>query len=223
MIFCGQHYETPCSGAMIVNEGLDMKSIQRVASFFSLGILALFLTACANQMEPAKHALDEIYNIVMPTTADGTKYVPDQMAGVQRELGELQSSYDKKDYAAVLARAPAVLADAKTLATDASAKMAQRVKALDTEWDGLATSLPQWITSVDDRVAALSKAKRVPRDIDFAAAKSSLADATDGWGRAQAAKASGEVDRAIAIANDVKSKIEATAAALKMDLPATAR
>jgi len=172
-------------------------------------------------MEPAKQELDEIYNVEMATTADASKYVPDQMVSFQKEIGDLQSLYDKQDYAAVLAHAPAVLADAKTLAAAATAKKGEIATALDTEWSGFAASLPQWITTVKDRVDALSKRKRVPEGIDLAAAKSGLADATDGWGRAQAAKATGEVDNAIATAKDVKSKIEAAAAALKLELPGT--
>lgn len=198
-----------------------MKSNISFAHFFVLGTAALLLTACASQMQPAKQALDEIYSIVMATTADAAKYVPDQLAGVQKELGELQSSYDKQDYAGVLTRSPAVLADAKTLAADAAAKKGEAAKALNTEWSGLAATLPNWITAVKDRVADLSKAKRVPKGIDLAAGESTLADATDGWTRAQAAMSSGEMQNAIATAKDVKSKIQSAATVLKLELPAS--
>jgi len=198
-----------------------MKSIHCFANLPVFGIAALLLTACANQMAPAKQALDEIYNVEIATTADASKYVPDEMVSFHKEIGDLQSSYDKQDYAAVLAHAPAVLADAKNLAAAAAAKKGEIAKALETEWSGLAASLPQWITTVKDRVEVLSKPKRVPKGIDLAAAKSGLADATDGWARAQGAKASGEVDSAIATAKAGKSKIEVAAAALKLELAGT--
>jgi hypothetical protein len=197
-----------------------MKSTNVFASLVVLAIVAV-LTACANQMEPAKQALDEVSNLVTTTTVDGTKYVPDEMASVQKKLADLQSAYDKKDYAAVLANAPAVLTDAKSLAADAATKKGEIAKALDTEWSGFAASLPQWITDVKNRVDELSKAKRVPKDIDLPSAKSALADATDGWGRAQAAMDAGEIDNAIATAKDVKTKTKAAAGALKLELPET--
>jgi len=200
-----------------------MISTNRFANFLVLGIAALLLTACANQMEPAKQALDEIYNVEMATTADASKYVPDQMVSFQKEIGDLQSSYDTQDYAAVLAHAPAVLADAKTLAAAATAKKVEIAKALDTEWIGFAASLPQGITAVKARVDVLSKTKRAPKGIDLAAAQSSLADATDGWARAQAIFAGGKVDEAIATAKDVQSKTGAAAAALKLELPGSGK
>ncbi len=130
-----------------------MKSINSFITFLVLGFSALHLTACEKQTEPAKRALDEVDNIVSQATADGTKYFPDQMASVQKELGELQSSHDQKDYATVLAHAPTVLVDAKALAAAA--------------------------TTI----------------------------------------ASGDVDNAIATAKDVRSEIEAAAAALRVELP----
>jgi hypothetical protein len=197
-----------------------MKSISVFASLVLLAIVAV-LAACASQMEPAKQALDEISNLVATTTADGTKYVPDEMASVQKKLVDLQNAYNKKDYATVLANAPPVLADAKNLAADAATKKGEVAKALDTEWSGFAMSLPQWITDVKNRVDELSKAKRVPKDIDLPSAKSALADATDGWGRAQAAMEAGEFRSAIATAKDVKVKTKAAAGALRLELPET--
>ncbi|HEY3654083.1 MAG TPA: hypothetical protein VGL34_03760 [Steroidobacteraceae bacterium] len=199
-----------------------MKSTKVLASLVVLAIVAT-LTACANQMEPAKQALDEISNLVTMTTADGARYVPDEMGSVQKKLADLQSAYDKKDYAAVLANAPAVLADAKNLAADAAAKKGEIAKALDTEWSAFVASLPQWIADVKNRVDELSKAKRVPKDVDLPSAKEALADATDGWGRAQSAMEAGEINNAIATAKDVKIRTKAAAGALKLELPETDR
>jgi hypothetical protein len=58
--------------------------------------------------------------------------------------------------------------------------------------------------------------------IDLAAAKSGLSDATSLWSKAQAAFASGNLDEAVSTAKDVKAKIDALAASLKLDLAAPA-
>jgi hypothetical protein len=170
-------------------------------------------------MQPAKQAIDAISNVLATATADGTRYVPDELANVQKRLADLQTAYDSKNYAAVLASAPSVLAYANGLAADAATKKGEIAKAQDKEWSGFAVYLPQWITEVKNRVDELSKARRVPKDIDLPSAKAALADATDGWGRAQAAMEAGEINTAIATAKDVMTKTKVAAGALKLRLP----
>jgi diguanylate cyclase (GGDEF)-like protein len=97
----------------------------------------VFLIACANKMERAQQALDEISYSVTTTLADGTKYVRDEATHVQQELADLQSSSGKNNYAAVLLRASLVLTDAKSLAVDAAAKTIQVAKTLDKQWSVL--------------------------------------------------------------------------------------
>ncbi len=200
-----------------------MNSTKSIANFLVLGAAALLFAACANQMEPAKHALDDINSAVNAASADAQKYIPDQLTSVQKELADLKASYDKKDYAAVLTHAPAVLADAKNLAADATAKKdeAAKAKALEAEWSGFAATLPQLISVVKNRIDALSRTRRVPKGIDLAVARSGLADATAEWENAQSAYASGKAEDAVAAAKDVKSKTEAAASSLKLELPGT--
>jgi hypothetical protein len=64
--------------------------------------------------------------------------------------------------------------------------------------------------------------KKMAAGIDLAAAKSGLSDATSLWSKAQAAFASGNLDEAVSTAKDVKAKIDALAASLKLDLAAPA-
>jgi hypothetical protein len=171
-------------------------------------------------MEGARQALDRVSVAVTTTSTDATKYVPEQMAALQSEMAHLDASYDEKDYAKVMAGAPAVLADAKTVAANAREKKDDIARAVAAQWSGLSTSLPQWITLVKTRINSLSKIKRVPKDINLGVARSAMADAADGWERAQAEKESGEVDEAVATAKDVKAKTESAAAALRLQLPA---
>jgi len=197
-----------------------MRSAKRFANLLVVGFTVLQLAGCANKMELARQALDQVSDAVATASADATEYVPEQVAGLQRETAELNALYENKDYARVLARAPAVLADAKIVAADAQGKKAEKAKTAAAQWSGFAALLPQWITSVKSRIDALSKTKRVPKDISLGVAKSAMADAADGWERAQADKESGKLDEAIATAKDVKAKTESAAAALKLQLPA---
>jgi hypothetical protein len=183
--------------------------------------VAALAVACANQMEPAQKALDGLGNAVTAADAAGaSKYIPDQFSAVQGKVGELKAAFDKKDYAAVLAGAPALLSQAQALVGAAAAKKDEIVKAATAEWTTLSASLPQLVAAVKGRVDVLGKSKHLPAGVDLNAAKAGLADATGLWDKAQQAFSSGNVEDALAAAKDTKAKAEAAAAALKLTLPA---
>jgi hypothetical protein len=195
-----------------------MKSNQRITGFLALCSVAILLVACVNQMEPAKNALDNINSTLNSASTDAQKYVPEQFAQAQTKVAALTASFEKKDYAAVVAGAPAVLAEVKGLAGAAAAKKDEMVKALGNEWRSLAASIPQSLSAVQTRMDALSKSKRVPKDVDLAAAKSGLADATSAWDKAREAFKSGNPADAVAAAKEAQGKLASAAAALKLNL-----
>lgn len=183
--------------------------------------VAALAVACASQMEPAQKALDGLNNAVAAADAAGaSKYIPDQLSAVQGKIGELKAAFDKKDYAAVLAGAPALLSQAQALVGAAAAKKDEVVKAATGEWTTLSGSLPQLVAAVKSRVDVLGKSKHLPAGVDLNAAKAGLADATSLWDKAQKAFGAGNVEDALAAAKDTKAKAEAAAAALKLTLPA---
>jgi hypothetical protein len=195
-----------------------MKSNQRITRFLTLCSTAILFVACANQMEPAKNALDNINTTLTSVSADAQKYVPDQFADAQTKVAALNASFEKKDYAAVVAGAPAVLAEVNGLTGAAAAKKDEMVKALGNEWRSLAASVPQSLGAVQTRIDALSKTKHVPKDIDLGAAKSGLADATSAWDKAQEAFKAGNPADAVTAAKDAQGKVASAAAALKLNL-----
>jgi hypothetical protein len=190
----------------------------RFAQYALVAFVGVVLAACANQKEPAATAIGGIETAVNAASADASKYVPDQLADVKAKLADLKASFDKQDYKAVLAGAPAILSSAQGLAAAAAAKKDEIMKALNGDWTGLAASVPGVVSAVQSRVDMLSKSKKVPAGIDLAAAKSGLADATSLWSKAQAAFSAGNLEEAVSTAKDVKAKAEAAAAALKLDL-----
>ena len=107
---------------------------------YSLVVIAL--AACAGQKEPAQKLIADIEATVTAASAEAEKYVPDQLADVQTQLAGLKASFDKQDYAAVVAGAPAVLGAARSLATAAAAKKDEVLKALNDKWTLLAGSVP---------------------------------------------------------------------------------
>lgn len=170
----------------------------------------------------AKNSIDHINTTLAAVSADAQKYVPDQLASVQDKVKALTAAYDKKDYGTVMGSAPGVLDSVNDLTAAVAAKKDDILKALGDEWRSLAASVPQSVTAVQARIAELSKAKRAPKDIDLAAAKSGLADATSAWEGAQSAFKSGNAPDAVSMAKDAKSKLESAAASLKLTLPPAA-
>jgi hypothetical protein len=196
-----------------------VQSTSHLARFVALYFAVTFMVACANQMEPAKNALDNINGNLSAVSADAQKYVPDQFADAQSKVAALNASFQKKDYQVVLSGAPAVLAEVNGLAPAAAAKKDEMLKALGDEWRTLAASVPQSITAVQARLDTSSKARHAPKGVDINSAKSGLADATAAWDKAESTFKSGNAAEAVDTAKDAKSKVEAAAAALKLDLP----
>jgi len=201
-----------------------MLPITRIRHIAWVAIAGMVLAACANQMEPAQKLIGDIEATVTAASADAAKYVPDQLQDVQGKLGELKASFDKKDYAAVITGAPAVMSAAQGLASAAAAKKDELVKALNEQWTGLAAALPGAVTAIQSRIDLLSKksSKKLAAGIDLNAAKSSLSDDSSLWSKAQAAFAAGNLDEAVTTAKDLKTKLDGLAATLKMDVSAPA-
>lgn len=194
-----------------------MHSPRSIPSYLVFGA-AVLLAACS-QVKQAQRALDDINNALEAVPADDRQYIPDQVADVKRNLGELQAFYDKKQYTAVMADAPALLSEAQGLPAAAATKKDEAMKALAAQWNQLSASVPQMLASLKARVEALSKTRRAPKGIDVAAAKAGLEDATVLWEKAQAAFQSKQIGSAVASAKDAMSKAESTASALKMSSP----
>ena len=195
-----------------------MNQKNRTVAFLAAAA-ALLLAACANQMEPAKQAIANIESAIS-AAADAPKYIPDQLAAVQTKLADLKTAFDAKDYAGVLAKAPAVLSEAQGLMGTAMLKKESMVKAATAEWPSLAAAVPAMVTAVTNRATAMGKSKHAPAGVDMDAAKSAVTDANAAWTKAQAANTSGDVETAVASAHEAKAKAEAAATAMKYTLPA---
>jgi hypothetical protein len=199
-----------------------MRSLARFGRCAVLSVLAITMAACAGQKEPAQKRLADIETTVTAASTEAAKYVPDQLMDVQTKYAELKASFDKKDYAAVISGAPPVFAAAQTLATAAAAKKDEVLKALNDKWMVLAATVPQDATAVQNRIDVLRRktSKKAAAGLDLDAANSSLDQATSLWSKAQAAFAGGNMDEAVRTAEDVKSRVEAVAATLKLELTA---
>ena len=203
-----------------------MKPRSIFTGFLSMALAALMLVGCANQMEPAKKAINDIEAAIAAAGPDAAQYIPDQVQAVNSQVVDLKAKFDQKDYKGVIAAAPAVLAQAQGLAGAASsakqaaeAARAAALEAMNAEWTTLSGTLPAAIAAIESRVNILSKSKKLPANLDaatFESMKTGLADAKTLWDQATAAQASGNVEAAVTAARQVKEKTDAALTALGM-------
>src|SRR5882672_1226168 len=201
-----------------------MHMIQRLGRYALISGAALILAACAGQKEPAQKLISNVDSVVTAASSEAAKYVPDQLADVRSKLDALKASFAKQDYAAVLTSAPAVLSSAQDLATAAAAKKDEVLKSLNDSWSALAASVPAEVAAVQNRIDQLSKksGNKMPAGLDLNAAKGAEGEVAALWSKAQAAFAAGNLEEAVSTAKEVKAKVEAIAASLKLDLAAAA-
>jgi hypothetical protein len=188
-----------------------MKTIQPYARFIALILAAFVVAGCANKMAPAQKAIADIEAAVAAAGEDATKYVPDQVQAVNDQLANLKAMFDKKDYKGVLAAAPAVLTQAQGLTAAAAAKKTEMTDMYAGEWSTLASSVPQAVAAIQSRVDILSKSKKLPAGMDAATldnVKTSLAEANSTWAQATEAQAAGDLEQAVTLAQQVKTRTD---------------
>jgi hypothetical protein len=193
-----------------------------------LVIAGIMLAACGNQQGEARKMIGDIQSTADSASAEAAKYVPDQLSDVQNKLGELKASFDKKDYKAVVSGAPPVMSAAQALAGAAASKKHLIEQGFTDQWNTLAAAIPGNATSIQSRIDFLSKKenKKLATGVDLDAARANLSDAEAQWEKAQAAFAQGNnLETAVTIAKATKSKLDALAASMKLDLtqPAAVR
>lgn len=192
--------------------------------------LSVALAGCANQQEPAKQAIAGIEAAIAAAGAEAQQYIPDALKAVTDQLAALKANYDKKDYKAVLASAPALLTQAqglvaakdtavKAAAEQAAAAAAAAEAATKASWATLVDAVPAAIAAVESRVTMLTKSKKLPANVTkdaLAAAQTGVTDAKSLWEQAAGAQADGKLSDAVTLAQQAKEKVDAALAGLGM-------
>jgi hypothetical protein len=183
-----------------------------------LALVALVLAACASDKVPAETALRAAEQAVNAAVAEASKYVPDQAKALQDSLGSLKDAFAKGEYKTVLAGAGDLTTKAKALADAAAAKKAE----LSARWADMSGGLPKVIEAIQGRVDILSKAKKLPANMDKAAldsAKSGLDSMNKAWADAQASFSSGNLADAVSKATALKAQAAEVMTKLGMPVP----
>ena len=188
-----------------------MKTIQPYTRFIAMVLAAFAIAGCANKMAPAQKAIADIEAAVAAAGEDATKYIPDQVQAVNDQVANLKAMFDKKDYKGVLAAAPALLTQAQGLTSAAAAKKTEMMDTYAGEWSTLSSSVPEAVAAIQSRVDVLSKSKKLPAGMDAATldgVKTGLAEANSMWSQATEAQAAGDLEQAVTLAQQVKTRTD---------------
>jgi hypothetical protein len=200
-----------------------MNLYKRISSLALLAIVGLALGACASQKDPAKQALDGADKAAdLAARSDASKYTPEDVKELKRTVASLNASFDEGDYAGVLAGAPPLVDDAQALMQGAATRKEAALKQLNAQWSEMVIALPSLVDTVKTRMDLLGKAKRASTGVDLEAARLALLDTNALWDRAKTAFGAGQVEDAVNMGKEAKSKTEAAAADLNLQLPKAA-
>lgn len=175
---------------------------------------ALAVAACNMQKGPAEQAVAAAEQGLNATRDEAQKYAPEQLGGVEAQLGQMKDSFQRGDYAGTLAAQPAMMKAINGLKDAAAEKKtaadAAAAKAKD-EWGPASTEVPKMVDEVAKRVEKLAKERHLPKGVtkeSVAAAKSGLDQVKSMWADATAAASSGDFATAMSKAETVKSKTQ---------------
>jgi hypothetical protein len=189
----------------------------RIAKLLAVSTVAaatLFLSACANQKEPAEKAVAQVESSFAEVKADAEKYAADEFKEVNDSVENLKSNLARKDYGAVVRMTPAVTSSIATLKTTVEQRKAdadQMLAAATTEWNEITASVPGLVDSLQKRVDQLGKTKRYPKGLDkagFDTAKTDFDTLKTDWTTASADFAAGKAAEALRKARAIKAQAE---------------
>jgi hypothetical protein len=184
----------------------------KMSLWLAAGTAAMLVLACSSQKQPAQETLNRMQNTMDSIHDAAAKYAPDTLKSVQDQVNSVRQSFDKGDYAAVLAAAPTVNAAIVGLRKDANEKQAAadaEIAKVKQEWRNLTYEVPKMIADLHTQVDTLSSGRGLPRGVTksaVAAAKDGVAGLDSQWTEANTAVSSGDYAGAVTKGQAVKDK-----------------
>jgi hypothetical protein len=179
--------------------------------------MAVALAACASQKEPAQQSLTELEGAMAKVAEMGQKYMPEEYAEVDAQIAGLKASFDKGDYAAVVAGASKAAAAIRKLQADSIIAKANYAKQMNAEWSDFTRTMPDTIIAVDKQISRASRS--LPKGMDRDTFKQTVAtfdEAKKTWEAAAELGNAGKYEEAVMESRKVKEVVDATMQALGM-------
>jgi hypothetical protein len=191
---------------------LETDMIRKTSLALALAPLLLLASCTDAAKAPAEAALKSAEAAVAGLGEEASKLAPAQVQAAKDALSGAKALAAKQDYKAALAAAGEVTTKAKEAVAAAQAKKEEAARALDAArkaFGDATEALPGQLDAIKARLAALAKAKKLPKGITKATlgkAKASYAAAEEGLSKLKA-RAESDVSGALAEASELQRKI----------------
>jgi DNA repair exonuclease SbcCD ATPase subunit len=186
----------------------------RMTSVLAAITAAVFLTACANQKEPAEQALAKVQASLSELKADAEQYAAEELKNAEQAVARLKAKLDSQDFSGVVQGAPSVASIVSALKEAVAKKKAEAAELMamaQQEWTELSGSMPQLVDTLQKRVDSLTRSKRFPQGLDkagFEAAKAEFETLKSSWSEATAEFGAGLATDAVRRGRAAKAKCE---------------
>lgn len=162
--------------------------------------IALAVAGCS-QKEPAAEAIDAAEAALAAVHEDAQKYIPKQYAEVKEALDAARRDFTEEEYLRAIDQVKDVPARARELGEKAAAVREVLHAQITRDWDRLTAELPGRLASLDERLAGLDQARRLPSGLTRDALRrigAAAAIARQAWDEATAAYEAGNLEGAVA-------------------------
>jgi prophage DNA circulation protein len=180
----------------------------------AVAAVAVLLTACTSQKEPAENAVARVEASLSGFRADAEQYASAELKVVDDSIGRLKSQLANKDYKTVIMQTPNVASNIAALKNTVAKKKAEAedmLAAAQQEWTELNATVPLMVTKLQAKVDSLTRSRRMPPGLDkagFETAKQDFENLKTSWAEAGAEFSSGMVADAVRRARAARAKGE---------------
>jgi len=200
--------------------------------WLALVLAPLALSGCTDKFkEPAEAAIKAAESAVQALESDEvTQYAGGPAKAITDALAQAKAKAAAKEYEAALGIVkdlPGRVRDVVGQATQAAQAAAEeRRKAIEATWQEASKAASASLAAVHDKLAALRKAKVLPKGFDkrkLTAASAKAAAVESDWAKAAEKAKAGAVEEATAMAKDLAARGKELAARLPTVKPAVAK
>jgi hypothetical protein len=199
--------------------------MRSIRALIALAIVVGLSSGCS-QKDPAQKAVDAAEQALADVNEQAQKYIPGQYAELKDELDRAREALGEEKYAEAIAAASELPARAKELGESAAAARETLAAELRVDWARLTETMPGKVSALELRVTELGMAKRLPKDVERDAidrAKSGLEIAKQAWAQATDAFTAGNLEGAVARAQESERLIAELMEMIGMAPPAQAK
>jgi hypothetical protein len=194
-----------------------MRYLTQALAVLAVAALSILATGC--NKGPAETALKASEQALEAARPELARYTPDELESLTTAIADARRQFEKGNYTEALKAAQGLPARIDAAVSSAAAKRDELAKA----WAGISDAVQPAVDSLTTKVAALAAMRKPPRGMDAARLGSAQADLgalTTAWAEAGEAFRSGDVPRAVRIAQDVRAKVTALSDLLGLAPPA---